>query len=310
MSCQDLWKYCTGRELTEAICALGLLEGTTIAKEKQLSCIHAVSNHAEKHYRKAKLPKRNGGVRTLFIPDYLLWNIQKNILKKLLNERAVSTYAKAYFPGASLKENANVHVGADVILKMDIKDFFENITYLMVYQQAFPEIYYPSAIRTLLAHLCCYKDMLPQGAVTSPAISNLVMLPFDNYIGTWCKERKLRYTRYCDDLTFSGTFDAKEVKQKVRSCLQAFGFEVNPGKTRVQTKQQRQSVTGIVVNEKLQVSKDYRRRLRQEVYLCEKYREVQQLQRLIGKVSYVLQINPDDAYFQNAYRRLQAMWKQ
>ena len=82
-------------------------------------------------------------------------------------ERKVSSYAKAYVKGVGIVENALPHSHAEIILKLDIEDFFENITYLMVYQKAFPEKYFPPAIRTMLTHFCCYNDYLPQGALTS-----------------------------------------------------------------------------------------------------------------------------------------------
>lgn len=326
MSNDDLWKYCIQEDINEALEKLQLLDGADIKEENYLKCLYAVSNHVEDHYHETYIPKRDGGKRKLLVPDYLLHTIQKNILKQILSERKVSPYAKAYFKGAKIIENANPHVGAEKILKLDMEDFFENITYLLVYQQVFPAEYFPSAIRTMLAHLCCYKDYLPQGAVTSPMISNLVMKPFDEYIGKWCKGREIHYTRYCDDMTFSGDFDEKEVKNKVRSFLQVMGFELNLKKTKVLKKYQRQSVTGIVVNEKPQVSREYRRKLGQEVYYCEKYGirghlertnqkeylekgEERYLQHLMGKVNYILQINPEDLQFQEIRIKLKNIEK-
>lgn len=312
----DLWKYCTKEDVNAAIVSLNLLDGTNIPKEKYFSCLYALSNHIEEHYHKVSIPKKQGGVRKLLVPDYLLATVQKNILKNILNSRHVSQFVTAYYPGAKIIDNAEPHIGSKIILKLDMKDFFENITYLMVYQNAFPNEYFPPAIRTLLTNLCCYYDYLPQGAVTSPMISNLVMYSFDEYMGKWCGERNINYTRYCDDMTFSGDFDVKEVENKVRSYLEVLGFELNKKKTRVLKSHQRQSVTGIVTNEKLQVSKEYRRKLRSEIYYCEKfgvrehlgrtgqneYLQMEQgekryLEHLLGKVNYVLQVNPEDEWF-------------
>lgn len=327
MANQKLWKHRSKEEDKEAILSLNLLEGTNIPKEKTLKCIYAVSNHVEEHYREVFIPKKRGGRRRLLVPDYLLHTMQSNILRKILREAKVSQYAKAYCPGKPIRENALAHVGAEQILKLDIKEFFENITYLMVYQCAFQGEYYPPAVRTLLAHLCCYKDYLPQGAPTSPMISNLVLYSFDEYMGKWCEEQGIRYTRYCDDMTFSGEFDVREVKQKVRSYLQVLGFELNRKKTKVLRKHNRQSVTGIVVNEKAQVSKTYRREVRQAVYYCEKYGVQEHLQRsgakewlqkgeerylqhLLGKVNYILQVNPEDSAFQEVRKNLLSMQRQ
>lgn len=331
---KDLWKYCTSGQIQAALRSLHLLDGVQIAEEKYFSCLYAVSNHPEEHYHPAAVPKKSGGVRKLMVPDDLLRRIQRNILHHVLAELPVSEYAKAYRPQSAIVENAKPHVGAKAILKLDVRNFFDSITFFQVYRSAFPSMYYPPAIRTLLTNLCCLRDSLPQGAPTSPAVSNLVMKPFDEYMGNWCRERGIRYTRYCDDLTFSGDFDRREVKNKVRGFLAAYGFELNENKTRLQKEHQRQMVTGIVVNEKPQVSLAYRKKLRAEVYYCSKYGAESHLQRsgewekwkkryqesdvicarylqqLLGKVNYVLQVNPEDAKFSQAKKLVKAMQKE
>ena len=321
MKGKDLWKYCTSEQVHAVLRSLHLLDGVRVEEEKYFSCLYAVSNHPERHYHPASVPKRGGGTRKLLVPDHLLCRIQKNILRHVLADFPVSDYAAAYKPGTAVTENAKPHVGAKEILKLDIRNFFDSITYFQVYRNAFPAVYYPPPIRTMLANLCCCRDSLPQGAPTSPAISNLVMRPFDEYMGAWCQERGIRYTRYCDDMTFSGKFDRREVKNKAQGFLAAYGFELNETKTRLQKAHQRQTVTGIVVNEKPQVSREYRRKLRAEVYYCGKFgveshlqrcrgeegtkeisREmegacVRYLRQLLGKINYVLQVNPEDAEF-------------
>lgn len=331
MKGKDLWKYCTSEQVHAVLRSLHLLDGVRVEEEKYFSCLYAVSNHPERHYHPASVPKRGGGTRKLLVPDHLLCRIQKNILRHVLADFPVSDYAAAYKPGTAVTENAKPHVGAKEILKLDIRNFFDSITYLQVYRNAFPAVYYPPPIRTMLANLCCCRDSLPQGAPTSPAISNLVMRPFDEYMGAWCRERGIRYTRYCDDMTFSGEFDRREVKNKARGFLAAYGFELNETKTRLQKAHQRQTVTGIVVNEKPQVSREYRRKLRAEVYYCGKFgveshlqrcrgeegtkeisREmegacVRYLRQLLGKINYVLQVNPEDAEFCRAKELVREM---
>lgn len=317
MAGNDLWKYCEAKEAEDVLRSFHLLEGTGVSDEKYLACLYAVSNHTEEHYHTAVIQKKNGGMRKLSVPDTLLRTIQRNIVKNVLCERSVSQYATAYRKKASVMENARPHVGAEMVMKLDIKDFFDCITFQMVYQYAFPAIYYPPSIRMLLTSLCCRNDCLPQGAPSSPAISNLAMRSFDQYMGAWCGERQMQYTRYCDDLTFSGTFDQKEVKQKVRNFLHVLGFELNRKKTRVQNQSHRQTVTGLVVNEKMQVSREYRNQLRAEIYYCQKYGVTSHLnkmgnpawmrgdepdvkrylQYLLGKINYVLAVNPHDGHF-------------
>ena len=313
----DIWKYCNKSHTREFLLSLGLTGKLNLPEEKQLSLLYGLSNHAEEHYQKVQIPKRNGTWRTLYVPDSLLKYIQKQILHKILMQFPVSSCASEYKKGCALKENAAPHSGKPIVLKMDIWDFFGNITFISVYQHAFPGELFPPSVRTLLTHLCCYKDFLPQGAPTSPYISNLVLAPFDHYMENWCKGRNITYTRYCDDLTFSGNFEPEMLIPKVSSFLLRMGFEVNPKKTKVCRQGQQQIITGLIVNEKAQVPKAYRRSLRQEIYYIEKFglsehlahihsdlTPERYLEKLKGRIRYILQINPQDKVFQEAFTHL------
>ena len=269
--------------------------------------LYAVSNHISRHYRKATIPKKRGGYRSLSVPDEILKCIQRRITQTLLIHAPVSRYAKAYRFGSSTLRNARHHVGKQVVLKLDILHFFDSIRYTSVKDKAFPAEIYAEPLRVLLTMLCYHKDALPQGAPSSPAISNIILYAFDEQIGQWCRERGIAYTRYCDDMTFSGDFEPNEVIRLVRVELKKLGFLLNEQKTRIQRSGQRQTVTGIVVNEKLSIPADYRRRLRQELYYCRKFGIREHLQKiglnvpadtykmqLLGKINYVLQAHPND----------------
>ena len=178
----------------------------------------------------------------------------------------------------------------------------------------------------LLTRLCCRQGVLPQGAPTSPALSNLVLRNFDNSLGKWCASRGIAYTRYCDDMTFSSDRPLYAVYRKARGMLEQMGFRLNDGKTRFITNANRQSVTGLTVNAKVSVSRDYKRRLRQEVHYVLKFGLAEHILRsvpcaltegglpnagkyyrsLLGRVGYVLQIEPENAWFRNAQDRLKS----
>lgn len=284
--------------------------------------LYAVSNNISKHYHKAKLPKKSGGYRKLSVPDEVLKSIQKQIAEVLLNHMPVSRYAKAYRFGSSTLRNAKHHVGKQVILKLDILHFFDSIRYSTVKDKVFPAESYAEPLRILLTMLCYHKDALPQGAPSSPAITNIILYEFDELVGQWCREQGISYTRYCDDMTFSGDFDPAEVIRFVRPELKELGFLLNEQKTRIQRPGQQQTVTGIVVNEKLSIPADYRRKLRQELYYCRKLGIQEHLQKigleipeetyrmqLLGKVNYVLQIHPDDKDMHEARKWLQQSTK-
>ena len=275
--------------------------------------LYAVSNNLARHYRNAKLPKKSGGYRTLSIPDGVLKSIQKRIAEVLLIHMSVSRHARAYRFGSSTVKNAGPHVGQPVVLKLDILHFFDSIRYSAVKDKAFPAEIYAEPLRILLTMLCYHRDALPQGAPSSPAITNIIMYDFDELVGSWCRERGIRYTRYCDDLTFSGDFDPAEVIRFVRQELGRIGFLLNEQKTRIQRPGRQQTVTGIVVNEKLSIPADYRRKLRQELYYCKKFGISEHLRKtgqdipesayqmqLLGRVNYVLQVHPQDCYLLEA----------
>lgn len=268
--------------------------------------LYAMSNRLGKHYHPVRLPKADGSYRLLYVPDEPLKRIQRKIQNVLLVDCELSPYATAYRYGGSIIKNARPHVGKDRILKLDIRNFFDSIRYSTVKDRVFPSERYSEKNRILLTMLCYYRDALPQGAPTSPAISNIIMRDFDNAIGAWCAKRGIVYTRYCDDMTFSGPVNADEVASLVRQRLAADGFRLNERKTKCIDSHHRQTVTGIVVNSKENTAISYRKQLRQEMYYCQKFgieshllrigidsSPDQYLRRLSGKINFVLSVSPD-----------------
>ena len=100
--------------------------------------LYSVSNHIHRHYRAAEIPKGNGETRKLYVPDDMLMSIQRRVNQQLLSQMAISPYATAYRPGGSTKVNAQPHVGKPVLLKLDIRKFFDNLIYPIVKEKAFP----------------------------------------------------------------------------------------------------------------------------------------------------------------------------
>lgn len=269
--------------------------------------LYTLSNQKHRHYRTVKIPKGNGEFRELCVPDDFLKAVQSKIAEILLAREEISPYATAYRIGGSTLVNALPHVGKPMVMKLDIRQFFDHCIYPVVKEKVFSAERYSEANRVLLTLLCVHKDALPQGAPTSPVISNIILRDFDNAVGAWCAERQIAYTRYCDDMTFSGEFDPQSVKAVVKSELRKLGLFLNDKKTVVLHSGQRKSVTGIVVNEKPNVSAAYRRKLRQELYYCQKYGIDDHMQKsgvtiskdayiakLLGRVNYVLSVDPEN----------------
>lgn len=307
-----MWQHLTKSKINEFILSLNLISNEKLSDKEKLKLLYTISNHAEKHYKVFKIPKRNGGYRTIYEPDYTLKSIQRNILNNVLNERITSSYAKAYKKGLSLVDNATPHLNKKVILKLDIKDFFPSIDFLKVYKKAFPRNMYPEAVANLLTNLTTYNNFLPQGTPTSSYISNLVLRSFDIKVGNFCEDRNISYTRYCDDMTFSGSFDTKEVITFVKNALYKEGFILNKQKIKIIKPNKAQIVTGIVCNEKLSIPRPYKKAIRQSMYYINKYGldnhlkhiknlddKTTYLNKLYGQVLFVLQIEKNDSEFLN-----------
>ena len=238
---------------------------------KALRRLYEMTENTGALYTTHQIPKANGKMRTLHIPQPYLLSLQKKIRHYFLWAMPISRFATAYRRKQGLAENARTHVGKKVLLKLDIRNFFGSITFGMVLRSAFPSALYPPAVGTLLANLCCYKEALPQGAAPSPDLSNIVLFHFDETLGAWCERHGINYTRYSDDMTFSGDFAPGYVIQKVEAMLQKYCFALNHPKTTVRRSGQRQSVTGITVNEKLRVDKQFRKEIRQEMHYCTRF---------------------------------------
>ena len=271
--------------------------------------LYGLSNNLDKHYHNAFIPKSDGTKRKLSVPDLILKKVQKSIAQNILAYYPVSRYAKAYKFGSTIQKNALPHVGKKKILKLDIEGFFDNILYSKVKEKVFYKEKFSEPIRILLSMLCYYRDALPQGAPTSPAITNILMCDFDETIGAFCQERGITFTRYCDDMTFSGDFDEGEVITFVKSELRKLGLFLKNRKTVVVPNTKRQTVTGIVVNEKINLTKAYKKKIRQEMYYVNKFGIDEHLKKigetdkkkyllsLQSRIAFVLQTTPDDEEF-------------
>lgn len=323
----------------------------------QLERLASDSSFREQQYTRHFIPKQKDETRLLLAPSRPLKYVQKRILS-LLNDAVAASgsfevkhapllapCAMAYRPGLSIRDCALPHTGAKVLLHLDLKDFFGHVEfpavfsaidqalcfspavgrhYLNSYDRVSYETsnHYNSVLSFYFARLCTLNGFLPQGAPTSPLLSNLVFAPLDWKIMALCQDWELTYTRYSDDLFFSGArVDARALIKRVRELLGPKGFLLNREKTAVLGPGFRHRITGVVVNQKTQVSREYRREIRQEIYYIRKFGLEEHLSRLeqtapisnahektppdlvsyrnqlSGRVAFVLQINPQDKEF-------------
>jgi retron-type reverse transcriptase len=222
-------------------------------------------------------------MRELAAPHHDLATAQQWILRNILEKIPISLDAHGFVTGRSTMTNAVPHVGKKVVINMDLKDFFPSITFPRV-KGIFQGLGYSPAVSTVLALLCTESPRrkvdyaghtyhvavglraLPQGACTSPALSNLLARRMDARLGGLARKLQYIYTRYADDLTFSCDLNATPLTgyllSRVRHIIRDEHFEINEAKTRVQRPNVRQSVTGIVVNRRPNVPRRITRQLR------------------------------------------------
>jgi RNA-directed DNA polymerase len=271
-------------------------------------------------YRDFQIKKRNGKMRSISEPLPSLKEIQEWILTNILEQVKVSPFAKAYRKKVSLIENVKFHKQQPKVVTLDLKDFFPSITREHV-EKIFLSLGYSKLISNLLSKLCTKDGHLPQGAPTSPYLSNIYFKKADDIIISHCLANDIKYTRYADDLSFSGEFDETEVITLVDKTVTSFGLSLHPDKIKVMKRHERQTVTGIVVNEKPQVVFHKRNKLRQDMYYIMKFglqnhmihkkiKNKSYLEHLLGKINFVLQLNPQDKEFQDYKAHLIGLKKQ
>jgi retron-type reverse transcriptase len=273
------------------------------------------------HYVRFTIPKRDGTERPIWAPKKRLKAAQRWILHNIVERLPVHGAAQGFLVGRSILSNAAVHVNSKTLLKMDIKEFFPTVTLRRV-KGVFRRAGYRDGISTLLALICTeapreivqldgktyYVSLgprcLPQGAPTSPALTNALCLRLDRRLAGLAAKRGWRYTRYADDMTFSwpaegtGKPGLKAMMGLVRRVVAAEGFEVNDDKTRVHRTGGRQSVTGLVVNGDgdPRVPRKLRRQLRSAIHKLKTGQPLQEgetVARLCGYAAFVYMTNPD-----------------
>ena len=258
-------------------------------------------------YRSYHILKKNGKTRILQEPLPSLKEIQHWILNNILYKIKVSKYAKAYVSGRGIRDHAKYHTKEKRVLTLDIKTFFDKIPFDKT-EEIFLKVGYSKSISNILTKLCYLNKKLPQGAPTSPCISNLVLREFDENVALFCAKNKYKYTRYADDMAFSGDIKKTALIKFIKIELRKVGLLLNNDKTKLMLQNVPQLVSGIVVNTKAQVPKIKRNAIRNEMFFIKKFGitshvEMKQikhkdyLRHMIGKVGYVLSIYPKDNEF-------------
>lgn len=257
---------------------------------RQLS-FYSNPNNTKYRYRQFQIRKKTPGkFRTITAPR----NNSFKLILSYMNEifKAVYTpskYAMGFTEGRSVVTNAEAHKGKNYVLNIDLEDFFPSIEERRVCARIqVKPCKFPYEVAKIIAGLCAMKEVrtseqgekhevyvLPQGAPTSPILTNMICDRLDHFLAGLAARYGLTYTRYADDITFSSMHyvykkDGEFMKELER-IITSQGFRMNSGKTRLQVRGHRQEVTGVIVNEKLNVTQKYVREIRNLLYIWDKY---------------------------------------
>ena len=274
-----------------------------------------VVNSSSSFYRKFNIPKKRGGSRVITAPFSSLLKCQKWIYIHILKDIHIHPCAHGFTSDKSIITNAKVHLNQKEFLKVDLKDFFPSITITQVIN-IFKSIGYNHQVSFYLASICCYENHLPQGAPTSPVLSNIIAITLDNRISALARKINLNYTRYADDLAFSGDVINIRHLEYIKNIIQECGFSINEKKTLLQKEKTKRILTGIsIANNEIKVPKDYKRKLKQEVHFIRKFgiedyvaknniSAKDYLKIILGKLNFWLAVEPKNHFAVQAYQDL------
>ena len=239
------------------------------------------SKHGENRYQTFQIRKKSGGMREICAPSYKL-----AILLRVINFMFKSVYVPSestmgFAEGRSVVSNASFHAGHNYVFNIDLENFFPSIPQGRVWKRLqLPPFNFTADIASILAGICCYpdektgKNVLPQGAPTSPLLSNAICDKLDRRMRGVAKRFGLHYTRYADDMSFSSMHnvyqEGSEFRKEVKRIVDVEGFVMNDKKTRLLRTKERQEVTGLTVNNKANVTRKYLHDLRRYIYVWER----------------------------------------
>jgi len=239
-----------------------------------------------KKYYSFEIQKKNGKPRIISTPTTSLKILQQklNYILSIIFTPKFSSHG--FVKGRSIKTNASIHVKRKYVLNIDLKDFFPSINFGRVRGMfmAYPYNLSPP-VATVLSQICCYNNELPQGAPTSPIISNMICAKLDSQLLDLAKQNKCLFTRYADDITFSTsekrfpktiaytdeTTNQIHVGNDLNNIIENNGFFINNEKVWFRARDRRQMVTGLIVNDFVNVTRKYKNQVRAMLHALKKY---------------------------------------
>lgn len=237
-------------------------------------------------YKQFKIKKKSGGFRLITAPrNQSFMQILQYVNEMFKAVYTPSEYAMGFAEGRSVVTNANIHKNQNYVFNIDLENFFPSICQARVWKRIqLKPLLFKQPIANIIAGLCSMKEtmedgrirfVLPQGAPTSPILTNMICDKLDHRLAGLAKRFGLKYSRYADDITFSSMHNvyqkAGDFRKELRRIVEGQGFTINENKTRLQKLGARQEVTGITVSKKLNVPQKYVRDIRSVLYIWRKY---------------------------------------
>lgn len=258
--------------------------------------LYQLSIHSDRYYTTYSIPKRSGKLRVISQPSKKLKGLQSWVLVNILNKLRVSTSCKGFEKGSSTYFNAEPHKGASSVLTIDLQDFFPSITQKQVFT-IFRSIGYNDVISVVLSNICTFREALPQGSPCSPKLANLTAWQLDNRIQGYVGKRGINYTRYADDLSFSGLTPQKVVQviPMIKQIIIDENFKINQSKTRIAGLSRAKIVTGLVIsNDSVGIGKKKFKTLRSKIHhltLSDNQKNIKLLYEVNGWLAYLKSVD-------------------
>lgn len=254
-------------------------------------------------YVQHQIAKKSGKLRTISAPSSGLKRIQKALLVQLLNPLGAHDSAYGFVTGRSIVGNASLHTGRKIVVNADVSNCFPSVKWQLVLASLKRDLSHQlsSASISAISDICTNEGGLPIGAPTSPALLNRVLLKTDEILSTQAQIRGCQYSRYADDLTFSGDENAIQLLGISKSVLKKIDLELDPLKTNIFRRGRRQMCTGLVVNESVNLPRAIRKRIRASVHAYEHGRDIHWdgksvgTSSLTGRLNYLKMVSPQHA---------------
>ena len=245
------------------------------------------------YYSSHKLRKSDGSYRTLRVPVGPLKTLQEKVKENILDSIQPLDCIHGGVQGRSVMTNALPHVGKEMVFTLDIKDFFPSVCPQAV-QAIFERLGFGGQAARALVDITTFDQQLPQGAPTSTGVANLAMFRADLRLRNLARIHGFAYTRYVDDLTFSGEKRLLGLRHLIQRIIEDEGFKVKVEKTHTMHAGERQVVTQLVVNSKLNLPKERRQEIRRNAlaFRARDSRQRQDAASIRGQISWLSQINP------------------